>query len=241
MRMAFPSILGMVGMQARLRAALLPGPCALCGGKAGPGGWCAACWQDVPGQDEPRCPTCALPGARQAACGRCLREPPAYVRSFAACSYAFPIDAMVAQFKYGRNLALAAPLGTLLCTRAREAPRPDLLVPVPVGRVRLAQRGFNQAAELARLVAHDLQLEMDPRAALRRDADPPQASLPLSERARSVRGAFRCARALHGTRVALVDDVMTSGATLNELAATLLHAGAREVHCWVVARTPESA
>jgi len=223
-----------------LFAALLPGPCVLCGDRAGADGWCAPCLAALPGRDQPRCPRCALPGTRGVACGRCLARPPSCAHALAAVSYAFPVDAMVSQFKYARNLALAAPLGALLCEALRaQAQRPDVVVPVPIGRARLRQRGFNQAAELARVVADTFRLELDTRAATRRDADPPQASLPLRERARRIKGAFVCARALRGARVALVDDVMTSGATLDELGAAVLAAGAREVHCWVLARTPE--
>jgi len=221
----------------QLSGVLLPSLCAACGDTADAQGWCAGCRADIPGRDVPRCPVCALPGAAAQPCGHCLAHPPAYARTVAACSYAFPLDAMLSQFKYGRNLALAHPLGALLCEAAREAPMPDLLLPVPISRTRMRVRGFNQAAEIARIVAHALKLELVLGALTRRDADPPQASLPLRERARSVRGAFGCKARLRAERVVLVDDVMTSGATLHELATVVLGAGALEVHCWVVART----
>jgi len=223
---------------AQFAGSLLPAPCAACGDIAEPDGWCAGCKADIPGRDVPRCPVCALPGSGMQTCARCLMLPPAYARTVAACSYAFPLDAMLSQFKYGRNLALARPLGTLLCAATREAPRADLLLPVPISRGHLRARGFNQSAEIARIVAHALELDLELGVVTRRDADPPQASLPLRERARNVRGAFQCNARLQGARVALIDDVMTSGATLDELATTVRGAGATEVHCWVVARTP---
>jgi ComF family protein len=222
----------------QLAGKLLPSLCASCGDSADARGWCVGCRADIPGREAPRCQVCALPGATTRPCGGCLSHPPAYARTVAACDYAFPLDAMVSQFKYGRNLALARPLGTLLCEAVGEAPQPDLLLPVPISRGRMRERGFNQAAEIARVVAHSLKLELELDAVTRRDADPPQASLPLGQRTRSVRGAFRCQAGLRAARVALVDDVMTSGATLNELAAVVRNAGALEVHCWVVARTP---
>jgi len=223
----------------RLGAAVLTSPCVLCRDPAGREGWCTACWEDLPGRGLSRCPRCALPGPAAPACGRCLARPPAFERTYAGASYAFPLDAIVSQFKYGGNLRLAAPLAALLCAAARAAPRPDLVVPVPASAQRLLERGFNQAAELARIAAGALALALDPGALARRRADPPQASLPLAQRSSNVRGAFVCTRPLRGARVAVVDDVMTSGATLDELAQTLLRAGAAEVQCWVVARTPE--
>lgn len=171
------------------------------------------------------------------ACGRCLTRPPAYAGTIAAGSYAFPLDAMLSQFKYARNLALAVPIARLLVDAVRAAQPPDMVLPVPISRARLRERGFNQAAEIGRVVARALRLQLDVHAVSRRDGDPPQASLSLAERALRIRGAFHCLRDLQHARVALIDDVMTSGATLNELAATLRAAGAREVQCWVVART----
>ncbi len=223
---------------ARLAAALIPVPCVLCGEVGERSGWCPACWKEIPGRDDARCPVCALPRLGEGRCGRCLSHPPHFTATVAAAHYAFPLDAIVSHFKYGRNLAVAAPLGALLCSAVAQAPRPDLLVPVPAGRARLIERGFNQAAELGRFVARALDLELDARAVRRRDSDPPQATLPLDARARNVRGAFSCARAFTGARIAVVDDVLTSGATLDSLAQTLRNAGASDVHCWVVARTP---
>lgn len=239
MHMSFTLRHRMLRSTARLADALLPGPCILCGDDATDTGWCAPCWSDIPGRGDARCPVCALPRPGEGTCGRCLSRPPQFTATFAAAGYGFPLDAIVSHFKYGRNLTLAAPLGALLCAGLAHAPRPDLLVPVPAARARLVERGFNQAAELARIVAREFDLKFDATIARRRDDDPPQASLSLDARVRNVRGAFRCTRALDGARIAIVDDVMTSGATLNALARTLLEAGAGEVHCWVVARTPE--
>lgn len=172
------------------------------------------------------------------ACGRCLASPPAYAGTVAAGSYAFPLDAMLSQFKYARNLTLAVPIAGLLVDAVRTTQLPDVVLPVPISRARLRERGFNQAAEIGRVVARALHLRLDVHAVSRRDGDPPQASLARRARTLRIRGAFHCVRDLQHARVALVDDVMTSGATLNELASTLRAAGVREVQCWVVARTP---
>lgn len=115
------------------------------------------------------------------------------------------------------------------------------MLPVPLTAARLRARGFNQALEIARHVAPAGGARLEPRLAERSRETAPQMDLPLAERAQNVRGAFRCARALEGATVALVDDVMTTGATLHELAATLKRAGAVRVVNWVVARTPAPA
>jgi ComF family protein len=118
--------------------------------------------------------------------------------------------------------------------------RPDLLLPMPLAPARLSDRGFNQAAELARCLCVPLDLPVSLEAAVRTRETAPQASLPLDERARNIRGAFSAQPGVAGLRVAVVDDVLTTGATLNELAKALRRAGAREVTGWVLARTPRT-
>lgn len=214
-----------------------PPRCAFCGA-AGVADPCEGCRRDVPGRAISRCHVCAIDVPCLGTCGQCLSEPPAFSRVVAAGSYAFPLDALVQRLKYARDLRLVAPLAELLMEAARGEPRPDLVLPMPLGAARLRERGFNQSAELARSVARRLNLPLDPGAAVRARDGAPQASLPFDRRARNVRGAFAVRARLNGLRVAVVDDVMTTGATLKELAATLRHAGAREVTAWVLARTP---
>lgn len=113
----------------------------------------------------------------------------------------------------------------------------DLLIPMPMHSTRLKERGFNQALELARIVAKNMQLQLDYTACQRTKLTPPQASLPLKERIKNIRGVFDCQKSLQGLNIAIVDDVMTTGASLNELAKTLKQAGASHVECWVIART----
>lgn len=177
-------------------------------------------------------------------CGACLREPPPFAHSLTAVDYAFPWSDLVAAFKFRAALDLAPALAGLLADalRADEAPRPTLLLPVPLSAERLAERGMNQAWELARRLA--TQAGIAARAdVLRRLIDTPHlADLPRHQRAARIRGAFGVvpgqAHRLRGRRVALVDDVMTSGATAAEAARVLLAGGAAEVHVWAVARTP---
>lgn len=208
------------------------GSCFLCRGAAREL-LCAACDADLPRLARPVCPRCALESPRGELCGRCLTQAPAYDATQAALAYEFPADALVQALKFRGELALAPLLAALLTPRLR-AERVDLMVPVPLSRERLRRRGYNQALEIARhLPRARLELTLCERT---RDA-PPQMELPYDARQRNVRGAFRCTRPLQGASVAIVDDVMTTGATLDELARTLKGAGAERVVNWVVART----
>ena len=219
-------------------SAWLPVPCVFCGAVDRHAGVCDGCHADLPGLAIARCPVCgiATPGAQ--VCGACLHSPPAFTHTVAAADYAFPLDAAVVRLKYGRDLALVHALGVVLRDALRDAPRPDVVVPMPLSEARLRARGFNQAGELARVVADALRLNLLPAAVARTRDAPPQASLPLSERAQNVRGVFACTRDLEGLDVAVIDDVMTTGATLDALARELRRAGVRKVFCWVLARTP---
>jgi ComF family protein len=208
------------------------GTCYLCRGAA-EGTLCAACDRDLPRLTGPRCPRCALDSPRGEVCGRCLSEPPHYDATVAALGYEFPADSLVHALKFRGELALAPFLGKEL-SRLVSGLETDYVVPVPLSAARLRQRGYNHAAEIARHIARNkLDLSLCERG---RDA-PPQMDLPFAERQRNVRGAFRCTRAISGAAVAVVDDVMTTGATLNEVARTLKQAGAARVVNWVVART----
>jgi ComF family protein len=213
-------------------ARLFGGSCFLCRGAA-EGLLCAACDADLPRLAGVRCPRCALESPRGEVCGRCLSESPHYDATVAALAYEFPADALVHALKFRGELALAGFLGELLRERISSM-EVDCAIPVPLSARRLRERGYNPAAEIARHVApRKLDLALCERS---RDT-PPQMRLPHAERQRNVRGAFRCTRALAGETVAVVDDVMTTGATLSEIAAELKRAGARRVVNWIVART----
>lgn len=211
---------------------LFGGSCYLCRGAAADL-LCAACDADLPRLAGPRCPRCALDSPRGELCGRCLSEAPHYDATVAVLAYEFPADALVHALKFRGELALAAFLGKEIAHRV-SAVEIDSVVPVPLSAARLRTRGYNHAAEVAR---HLLPGKLDLALCERSRDTPPQMDLPFAERRRNVRGAFRCTRALAGASVAVVDDVMTTGATLNELARTLKDAGAARVVNWVVART----
>ena len=208
--------------------------CVLCNAASGAHMLCRACYAGLP-RITKACPQCAAPSDGEI-CGACLKHPPAYDRAHAALDYTFPVDKLIQTLKYGHQLALAHLLGELSAVALRAMPRPDNILPMPLHPARLRERGFNQAHEIGKVIAKSLGVALDSRLATRILNTPPQATLALGARLKNVKGAFACDHVLTNQHVALVDDVMTSGATLNELAKTLKQAGAREISVWVVAR-----
>ena len=217
----------------------LPQRCELCVAPSGGALVCGACEASLP-RIAAACPVCALPSARGEVCGACVRRPPPFVATVAALAYAFPTDRLLQRIKYGGRIALAQWAGMALASAVVASralrDRPAHVVPLPLAAKRQRERGFNQAREIAVHVARETRLPLA--APLERiGAGPPQASLPWTERHRNVRGAFAVRGDVRGASIALVDDVMTTGATLAEAARVLVAAGARSVECWVVART----
>jgi ComF family protein len=222
----------------------LPSQCALCRG------WsrrrlCADCVQRF-AAPVARCRRCALAvPAGVETCGACLRNAPPFDAAIAAVDYAWPWDTLLQRFKFHAAFDLAAALSALLVDALRRAPAPTTphwVLPVPLSEARLRERGFNQAWEIARRVARTLRCRADARLLLRPRDTLHQVALPHGRRQANVRGAFAVEpqrRAeLAGRDIALVDDVMTTGATVAEAAGVLKRAGARSVQVWVVARTP---
>lgn len=222
--------------------AAVPGQCAVC--RAWPAQpVCEACVVRF-AQPQPRCISCALPvPAGVSQCGRCLRDPPPLDRCLAAVGYRYPWSGLVTHFKFHDQPGWAGPLAALM----RSAPwvehaleQADHLLPMPLSRERLAERGFNQALELARgLAPRKVRSDL----LLRVRHTPAQAELGLAARLRNVSGAFAVepllAAQVRGKRLAVVDDVMTSGASLFAAATALRQAGAAHVTAIVLARTDE--
>ena len=152
-----------------------------------------------------------------------------------------PADFLVGELKYARNVSAARALAIPLGKRLESESNPDIVLPMPIAASRLRERGFNQASEIARHVCRAHRLGLDERLASRGSARQSQTSLPWRDRAKNVRGVFRCHSDLEGKSIAVVDDVLTTGATLNELATVLKRAGACEVVGWVATRTPSRA
>lgn len=220
-----------------LAGLIMPHDCFVCGEVAAAAPLCGNCQAALPRWERQRaCPVCAQRVANAELCGQCLRSPPAYDRVQAVFDYRFPVNRMVQALKYRQRFAMAAYFARLMaeCVAPGEF---DVIVPLPLHNQRLRQRGFNQAVEIARPLSRALRLPLDVDGAVRHKACPPQEGLSRRERRRNVRGVFSCRHPFAQRRILLVDDVMTTGATLDALAAALKGAGARRVEALVLART----
>lgn len=214
---------------------LFPCTCLLCRSDSGPRPVCPACVADLPALPAQRCPQCAEPTTHGERCGRCLAQPPAFDSVTALYAYQFPLDRLVQSLKYGHQLALATWFGDALATALADL-QVDQVVPLPLHPSRLRERGFNQAAEIARPLAARLRRPVDWDGLARVRATQPQAEQPLKQRQGNVRNAFESWRDYSGQTLLLVDDVLTSGATLDEAARVLKIHGARQVHAAVIGR-----
>ncbi len=228
--------------------ALLPCSCALCGETAG-AVVCPPCQRDHAAPGGARCPCCANPlGAHEHAgqrCAGCIATAPQFDATLAAADYAAPLDSLVLRLKFGAQLPLAPWFAARMvdAVLAQPAwPLPELLCPVPLGPRRLVERGFNQALEIARPLSVALGAPLEPRLLVRAIDTAAQSGVAPSERAGNIHGAFEVADdalgKIQGRHIGVIDDVMTSGHTLNEIAATLKRAGAARVSNLVFARTP---
>lgn len=224
---------------ANYKQILFPQYCVLCQSrvKNSQKSICANCIHDLPWQLANACPQCGLAAATNTLCGHCLKSPPAFDATHALFRYHHPIDTVLQKYKYGNALTIAELFGKLLSDHRQASELPDLLIPMPLHPQRLQERGFNQALEIARIVARQLSIPLDINSCKRVKLSAPQATLPLKQRVKNMRNAFVCNRRLDGIRVALVDDVMTTGASLHALTTAVRKAGAASVECWVVART----
>ena len=226
---------GPAGRAARLLSVLLPRQCFLCAASAAGEFLCPDCRDSLPRLTTDCCPVCAVPTPSAMVCGACLKKKPQFDATRAVFLYEFPVDRLVQSLKYAHRIASADFLGRILA-QCHPQQAPDLILPVPLAPRRLAERGFNQALEIARPLARHLGLPLETRHVRRHIDTAPQAGLPWKERAKNIRHAFECDIDLSGKAVLVIDDVMTTGATLNELAATLKACGAGWVGNLVVAR-----
>lgn len=219
---------------------LFPGHCVLCDlGSGRDFDLCASCEADLP-WIQVACPRCAVPLPTPApACAGCLRRPPSFACTRAPMAYQGVVASLVPLWKKGELPALQRVLVGLLAARvAPGAANVDLLLPVPLHRRRRAQRGFNQAQELALGLGAELGLPVLMRPVVRTRDTRSQQGLSAAARRRNLRGAFRIEADLSERHVAVVDDVVTTGATAEALAVAALRAGAERVEVWAVARTP---
>ena len=227
---------------------LFPGSCELCRRRVDTDhDFCLECKHSLPFH-APGCRICAASlwnegpetprSHSEWVCGRCQQHPPAYTSVIAAFDYQEPVSNLVLDLKYHGKLHLARVLGSQLADKLATTvtAKPDIILPIPLHRSRLRSRGYNQAYELAKPVARRLGIPVDPWRLCRTRKTPSQTDLPRRQRARNVRGAFAVSGNVEGMRIALVDDVMTTGHTANAAAEALIRVGARSVDVWLLTR-----
>ena len=220
-------------------AALLPPRCRSCNGPLAQGLLCVACSSELPWNDG-ACEGCARPLSAGSRCRHCLHRRPQFDSAWCALRLQTPIQHYVHALKYHADFAQAQLLGSLMAERLvhRPAPLPRLLIPVPLHPLRLMRRGYTQALEIARVVGARAGIPVTAHAVARIRPTEDQIGQSASARRRNMRAAFGVRKALNGQHIALIDDVMTTGATLDELAHICRRAGAARIEAWAVARTP---
>ncbi len=227
-----------------IQTKLYPASCVLCGAAGDLElDLCRPCRQELP-HNRCCCPRCALPlppsAFPETSCGSCQRQQPVFQRSLCPYLYHAPLDWLIGGLKFNGRLLYARLLGELLgdFVAQQSTTLPDLLIPVPLHRSRLRQRGYNQALEIARPLARRFKIPIEYQACVRQRETAPQAELERATRQTNMRGAFRLTGEIKARHVAIVDDVVTTGATVSELARTLRKAGVKQMEVWAVARTP---
>ncbi len=237
---------GVDGVLGRLGGWLWPARCLVC---REPGqsrhDLCPACRASLP-WNPLACARCAIPlpggslvSSTDPVCGKCLQRPPPLQATCAPFVYAAPLDHLLPRFKFHRDLAAGRLLAQLMLESLAQAERPDALVPIPLHRTRLRARGYDQALELAKPLSRALRIPLLHDVLLRTRATAPQSRLDAAQRRDNLRKAFAVdPRIVLPAHVVLVDDVMTTGATLHAAATALRRAGVARVDAWVCARVP---
>ena len=216
-----------------LRNRALPQSCFFCSDSSDET-VCAPCAADLPRLADEVCPRCQLAAANGEVCGRCLKKPPEWAHLVALWQYEFPLDTALVSAKYHHAFAIYR-----WATTQRAAwpfATNATLIPVPLAELRLQARGYNQAQLIANEMAKRFDMKLDADAVIRIRETDIQQRLNWVERRQNVRNAFATTRSFAGESVVLVDDVLTTGATLNSLARALLDAGAARVDAFVLAR-----
>lgn len=231
----------MVNQWSKFIQPFLPRHCILCGDDTtSTSDLCQACLEDLPWIRH-GCAHCGVAIHPKAElCSHCQKQTPVYDLCLAPLQYRYPLDYLVRRFKFHQDLVCGRTLTAILAeylAHARELPPPDLIIPVPLHRDRLRERGFNQAWLLARELAGHFQCPCPQELVIRKRATRAQSQLPAQQRHRNVRRAFAVTADVRAAHIALVDDVVTTGATVNEISRQLKRGGAEHVEVWAVARS----
>ncbi|MET0091690.1 MAG: ComF family protein [Candidatus Thiodiazotropha sp.] len=233
------------GIFSRLIPHLFPQRCLLCGG---PGDFfsrfCSDCYQELPFNHH-ACRRCALPLSpgtpSDVLCGQCQKHAPSFDSAMTALRYEAPTRHLISALKFNQQLHLAPPLARLLIARLGRLDKPpDRILPVPLHTTRLRERGFNQAVELGRTVSRHYAIPLDLNSVVRTRNTRAQSDLKETDRQRNLRKAFRIQHPVRGLNLVILDDVITTAATVGELGRTLKQAGAGRVDVWAIARTERS-
>lgn len=229
----------------KINSGLLPGLCVLCGTNTEETALCEPCRRELPWLQNP-CPHCGLTGggsvsATPLICGQCLQNPPPYQSTLALFDYLSPIDHCILSLKFHQKLEFAKILGELLAERVARhylgKALPQLLIPVPLHKRRLRERGFNQALEIARPMAKQLRIPLEEYHCTRVVPTPPQSHESAEQRRKNLHQAFRVRQKLSVDHVAIIDDVVTTGSTVSELAVELQKNGVKRVDVCCIVRT----
>lgn len=204
---------------------------------------CQACLAAFPIVTQ-KCSRCAQKLAvsgKDLLCGSCIYHPPPFAATHSLFAYEAPLTTLIPALKFGRQLIYARILGELMANQLKEVwychrPLPDLLIPVPLHKERLQQRGYNQALEIARPIHQCLGIPIEIQAIKRIKNTPAQMKLSAVERRQNLKQAFMYDGDLTDKTIAILDDVMTTGATVTELSYTLLEKGANRIDIWCCAR-----
>ncbi|MGB0910536.1 MAG: ComF family protein [Nitrospirales bacterium] len=233
----------------KISHALLPSSCTSCNttlwGDPIPF-FCRPCWSTIQPLSSPQCPRCSLPFHSEIAlryspehcCGSCRTKPPAFSQAWTLYPYQSPLKEAIKLFKYQRKVALTGPITTLLTQALGTIPPIDLIIPVPLHATRLREREYNQSLLLASGLSQHLHIPLTYTTLVRIRETPPQTSLTKHERLKNLRRSFavKTPQAIAGKTMLLVDDVYTTGTTVNECAKVLRKAGAGKVYVVTLAR-----
>lgn len=226
----------------KIAARFLSMRCPLCGMTSHHAGCCHACENALPWLNQV-CARCGLSLVSDlSVCGKCLQHPPIYDNTIALFRYDSPVDHLILSIKFSKNLVHARILGEMMSEKFRayyaNSPLPDLILPVPLHHQRLRERGFNQAVEIARPIAKKFKIPLSLHDCMRLIETKPQATVSAQKRKRNIKKAFGLRRPLNVDHVVILDDVVTTGSTVNELAVLLKReGGVKRVDVWCCART----
>ncbi|MBL1320639.1 MAG: ComF family protein [Methylophaga sp.] len=208
----------------------------MCGSSSGNDCLCQACSEQLPLLGH-ACPRCASPLQQTMLCGHCLNKPPEQDASFSLFRYRSPIDRLIVDLKYHDTLVLSQFFATQMAEQLKKRPLPQLLIPIPLHPRRLRERGYNQSLELAKQLSKQLNIPVRHDILMRIKDTPPQASLPFAERKNNMKKAFQINNTNIPNHIALIDDVLTTGHTVNFAAKVLHEMGVKTIEVWTIART----